>query len=277
MASTTHPTPSTASDTYLRGWQRLKEVDDQAGEKVIAALQDVAPDLGRHIVEFGFGQIYTRPGLTLRQRELATVAMLAALGNAAPQLKVHVEAALNVGLSREEIVETLIQTAVYAGFPAALNAVFAAQEVFARYQAPHRPLAPMAVAQAFAAALAQGSLRRDLLAEDIEWIVPGDPARTPWTGTRHGREAVDRFWQQVAEAGEPLAFDVLRWYDGEDEVLARGRFAYRYRNGHVYDGPFVLRLCVRDGLLTRYEMFEDSGAIAQAHGQTDVRKPAAMR
>lgn len=277
MVSTPQPTLSPSSDTYLRGWQRLKEVDDHAGEKVIAALKDIAPDLGRHIVEFGFGQIYTRPGLTLRQRELATVAMLAALGNATPQLKVHIEAALNVGLSREEIVETLIQTAVYAGFPASLNAVFAAQEVFARYEAPQRPLAPMAVAQAFLSALAQGTLRRDLLAEDIEWIVPGDPARTPWTGTRHGIAAVEQFWRQVGEAGEPLAFDILRWYDGEDEVLARGRFAYRYRNGQVYDGPFVLRLCVQNGLLTRYEIFEDSGAIAQAHGQTDVRETAATR
>ncbi len=72
-----------------------------------------------------------RPGLDLRSREIATIAALAALGNAAPQLKVHIAAGLNVGLTRSEIVEILMQMAVYAGFPAALNGLFAAKEVFA--------------------------------------------------------------------------------------------------------------------------------------------------
>jgi 4-carboxymuconolactone decarboxylase len=61
---------------------------------------------------------------------VATIAALTALGNAAPQLKVHIEAGLNVGLSRDEIVEVIMQMAVYAGFPAALNGLFAAKEVF---------------------------------------------------------------------------------------------------------------------------------------------------
>ena len=83
------------------------------------------------LIQFGFGQIYSRDGLTLQQRELATIAALTAMGNAQPQLKVHLAAALNVGLSRTEIIETIIQMAVYAGFPAALNGLFAAKEVFA--------------------------------------------------------------------------------------------------------------------------------------------------
>ncbi len=90
----------------------------------------IAPDLGRYIVEFGFGDIYCRPGLTLREREIATIAALTALGTAAPQLKVHIEAGLNVGLTREEITETILQMVLYAGFPAALNGMFAAKEVF---------------------------------------------------------------------------------------------------------------------------------------------------
>lgn len=98
---------------------------------MVDQLADIAPDFARYIVEFPFGDIYTRSGLDLRQREIATIAALAALGNATPQLKVHIEAGLNVGLSRDEIVEVLIQMAVYAGFPAALNGLFAAKEVFA--------------------------------------------------------------------------------------------------------------------------------------------------
>jgi len=68
--------------------------------------------------------------IAARGREIATIAALTAMGNAAPQLKVHIEAGLNVGLSREEITEIIMQMAVYAGFPAALNGLFAAKDVF---------------------------------------------------------------------------------------------------------------------------------------------------
>lgn len=107
------------------------EIDGHGGQKVIDSLADIAPDFGRYVIEFPFGDIYSRPGLDLRGREIATVAALTALGNATPQLKVHIQAALNVGLTRQEIVETIMQMAVYAGFPAALNGLFAAKEVFA--------------------------------------------------------------------------------------------------------------------------------------------------
>lgn len=115
---------------YERGWEKLKEIDGEAGERVIASLQDIAPDLARYTIEFPFGDVYSRPGLDLKSREIATVAALTALGNAAPQLQVHIHAALNVGCTRTEIVEVIIQMAVYAGFPAALNGMFAAKEVF---------------------------------------------------------------------------------------------------------------------------------------------------
>ncbi len=124
----TNPTPQ---DRYSRGLARLTEVDGAAGEAVIAAMADIAPDLGKAIIEFAFGEIYTRPGLSLRDRELATIAALTAMGTAGPQLRVHLHGGLNVGLTREEIVETILQMAVYAGFPAALNGMFAAKEVFA--------------------------------------------------------------------------------------------------------------------------------------------------
>lgn len=118
------------SNRYLRGWEKLKEIDGEQGEKVIAALSGIAPDFADYVIEFPFGDIYSRPGLDLKARELAVVAALTALGNAAPQLKVHLHGALNVGCSRQEIVEVLMQMAVYAGFPAALNGLFAAREVF---------------------------------------------------------------------------------------------------------------------------------------------------
>ena len=115
---------------YDRGLEKLSEVDGDAGERVIESLKDIAPDLAKYVIEFPFGDIYCRPGLDLKSREIATVAALTALGTATPQLKVHINGALNVGLSRQEVVEIIIQMAVYAGFPAALNGMFAAKEVF---------------------------------------------------------------------------------------------------------------------------------------------------
>ncbi|GAA6130228.1 carboxymuconolactone decarboxylase family protein [Halopseudomonas sabulinigri] len=111
--------------------QNLTAIDGEAGHSVIDSLKDVCPDLARYIIEFPFGDIYARPGLDLKSREIATVAALTALGHCAPQLKVHVNAALNIGCTPDEIKETVLQMAVYAGFPAALNAMFVVKEVLA--------------------------------------------------------------------------------------------------------------------------------------------------
>lgn len=124
------PAPAVEPDRYSRGLAKLKEIDGHAGQKVIDALQSIAPDLARYTIEFPFGDVYSRGVLSLKEREIATIAALAALGNAQPQLKVHIHGALNVGCSRQEVVEVFIQMAVYAGFPAALNAMFAAKDVF---------------------------------------------------------------------------------------------------------------------------------------------------
>ena len=115
---------------FETGLAMLNQIDGNGGQQVVEALQDIAPDFGKYLVEFPFGDIYSRKGADLKTREIATIAALAALGNARPQLKIHLRACLNVGCSKTEITEILIQMAVYAGFPAALNALFAAKEVF---------------------------------------------------------------------------------------------------------------------------------------------------
>ena len=124
-----------------RGKRVLAEIDGQAGHNVVAALADIAPDFATYLFEFPFGDIYSRGGLGLREREIATIAALSAMGNAAPQLKIHIEAGLNVGLSQDEIVEVLMQMAVYAGFPAALNGLFAAKDVFEQLKSASRGVA----------------------------------------------------------------------------------------------------------------------------------------
>lgn len=115
---------------YEAGWDKLREIDGEAGEKVITSLQKIAPDLARYTIEFPFGDIYRRPGLDLPQRELITVAALTTLGSCESQLNVHIHGALNVGCTAEQIVEVIIQMAVYAGFPAALNGMTVAKTVF---------------------------------------------------------------------------------------------------------------------------------------------------
>ena len=117
---------------YERGLAKLREIDGEAGERVLESLDGIAPDFARYLIEFPFGDIYFRPSLDLKSREIAVVAALTALGNSAPQLKVHIQGAINVGVSRAEVVETIMQMAVYAGFPAALNGLSVAKEVFAQ-------------------------------------------------------------------------------------------------------------------------------------------------
>mgnify|MGYP001074652112 CR=1 FL=1 len=150
MTNTRQDKDQDDSQRYARGLAKLREIDGEGGVKVVESLAGIAPDFGRLVIEFPFGDIYSRPGLDLRSREIATVAALTAMGNAAPQLKVHIQAALNVGVTRDEVVEVIMQMAVYAGFPAALNGLFAARDVFAAEdEKSARPLAePRALAEA---------------------------------------------------------------------------------------------------------------------------------
>lgn len=130
-AGTQVAAPVSTGSRFDTGLASLRGIDGEAGEHVLASLEDIAPDLGRYIIEFAFGDIYTRPGLDLVSRELVTVAALTAMGSAAPQLKVHMHGLLNVGGTQEQMVEAIIQLAAYAGFPRAINAALAAKEVMA--------------------------------------------------------------------------------------------------------------------------------------------------
>lgn len=112
------------------GLEKLREIDGAGGEEVIRSLEDIAPDLGRYIVEFAFGDIYAREGLTLQERELITVASLLTAGGCEPQLEVHISGALHTGVPPEKIVETFLQCIPYTGFPRVLNAVFTAKRIF---------------------------------------------------------------------------------------------------------------------------------------------------
>lgn len=117
---------------YERGYKKLLEVDGKAGQEVENNLKDISPDLVKYIIEYSFGDIYCREGLDLKSKEIAVVAALTALGNALPQLRVHINGALNVGCSINELKEVILQMSAYSGFPTCINAMNALKEVLAK-------------------------------------------------------------------------------------------------------------------------------------------------
>ena len=121
-----------SDERHDRGKALLEQINSEGALRLEEDLREIAPDMADYVYAFAYGDIYSRPGLDLRMRELITVAALTALGNAPAQLASHVEGALNAGCSREEVREAIIQIAVYAGFPAALNGLYTARDVFRR-------------------------------------------------------------------------------------------------------------------------------------------------
>ena len=112
------------NERYLRGVNIVQQLAAGTLEEFLASrVAELAPDFARMAIEFSFGDLYARDELQLRDREIVAVSSLAVLGDAGPQLRIHVRAALQLGVSKCEIIEILMQTAVYGGFPAALNAL----------------------------------------------------------------------------------------------------------------------------------------------------------
>ena len=118
------------SERYLKGIEIAERLAaEKLEEFTTSRVAELAPDFARMAIEFPLGDLYTREGLYLKSREIAAISSLATLGNAGPQLRIHIRAATTIGLSKSEIIEILMQTAVYAGFPAALNAMAACHDL----------------------------------------------------------------------------------------------------------------------------------------------------
>ncbi|MDT2859707.1 carboxymuconolactone decarboxylase family protein [Lactococcus lactis] len=112
------------------GLKNLVKIDGAAAEVVFDSLKDLAPDLNDMMLEFAFGTIYEPGVLNFKQREMITITSLLTQGGCENQLRVHIQASLNVGLTQEEIIETFIHCVPYVGFPRVLNAIFVAKEIF---------------------------------------------------------------------------------------------------------------------------------------------------
>lgn len=115
---------------FLSGSEQLKKIDGIGGEQVIESLQDIAPDVGKYIIEFAFGDIYSREELSLQEREVITITSLLTTGGCEPQLEVHINGALNVGVTPSKVIEIFTQCIPYVGFPKVLNAIYVAKKIF---------------------------------------------------------------------------------------------------------------------------------------------------
>ncbi len=119
------------SERFERGSQKINTLMEGADQGVLKGLGKVAPDLAQYVLEFVFGDLYSRKGLDLKTKQMLTITILATLGNAKPQLAYHINCALNIGITRQEVIDIMTHISGYAGFPAALNGVNTAKEVFA--------------------------------------------------------------------------------------------------------------------------------------------------
>ena len=114
---------------FEKGVEISKKVSDTFSDDLFQKYKDIVPDIHRLAMEFGFGEILSRDGLSLQQRELTTVAVLTAMGGCEPQLDLHIKGALNVGASDKEVVETIMQCLAYTGFPRVLNSLNVLQRI----------------------------------------------------------------------------------------------------------------------------------------------------
>src|SRR5690625_2520886 len=115
-------------DRYQQGLEKIKELDPTSEMDIGEGFTDIAPDLSKYVVEFAFGDIYSRSGLDNKQKVMTTITALVAQGK--PQIAMHIKTGLSVGLTPEEIVGCIIHLIPYVGFPSVLNALKATQEVF---------------------------------------------------------------------------------------------------------------------------------------------------
>jgi 4-carboxymuconolactone decarboxylase len=116
-------------ERFKVGLANLDDIDKEAGDKVIKSLENISPGLVKYLIEYVFGEIYDRKGLDIKSKELGVVAALTAMGNADPQLRVHIHAALNVGCNIAQIQEVILQMSAYSGFPSSINGMIALKEV----------------------------------------------------------------------------------------------------------------------------------------------------
>ncbi|MEN6438002.1 MAG: carboxymuconolactone decarboxylase family protein [Syntrophobacter sp.] len=127
-------------ERYEKGYRALQMLNAEGADTVIKSLHDIAPEMSEFLVEFAYGDVFSRAGLDPKSRQIATIAALTAMGNATPQLKWHIGAALNIGITPEQLIDIMYVSTVYHGFPAALNGIAAVREIFRERNMNYTPV-----------------------------------------------------------------------------------------------------------------------------------------
>jgi 4-carboxymuconolactone decarboxylase len=122
-------TEPASTDRLKTGEHELYQLDSLQADKLKKAFDDISPELVKFTLEFAYADILSRDNLSKKHRQIATIAALTALGNAQPQLKFHINAGLNIGLTVEEVREIMLLMTIYAGFPSAINVTKILKEV----------------------------------------------------------------------------------------------------------------------------------------------------
>jgi 4-carboxymuconolactone decarboxylase len=115
--------PVMTTDNYQRGESLLKEKRPDEYANLHDNYDSLSPDIARYVIEFAYGDIWSRPGIDLKTKAIVTVTTLAAIGGAEPQLRSHINGALKSGCTKQDLLEVFIQMIPYAGLPRALNAL----------------------------------------------------------------------------------------------------------------------------------------------------------
>lgn len=118
------------SDRYNKGMDVIRRQLGPEADQYVAKINAISEVFGRINVEFPFGDLYSRPLLSPKIREMITLSALTVQGSSIPELRVHIKGALQLGVTRAEVLEIITQMIAYCGFPAATNALLTAQEIF---------------------------------------------------------------------------------------------------------------------------------------------------
>jgi 4-carboxymuconolactone decarboxylase len=118
-------------DRYRRGAEVLDEIHGQSIFDLVDDLQDISPEMGYQVVAWAYGEMYSRPNLSHRDRQLVTLGMLTSQGGEESELRAHIPLALEVGVTPDEIIEVFLHSIAYCGFPRAINGTKVAKQIFA--------------------------------------------------------------------------------------------------------------------------------------------------
>jgi len=240
------------AEREARGLATLKRI---AGDHANQPLNDwgtIAPDMRRFIVEFVAAEVLSRPGLDLKSRQLATVAMLIAKGDAPDEFRMHLAGALRLGWKKEELAELMLQSAPFSSFPNALNAMKWSQEVFSQSNDSALSTAEQVVDAVFAAdAALDVEAFLNVLTPNATFRLGSQPQLT-------GRDAIRPVVQGLFDSVRSLKHRMIELWISGDKVALRGEVTMTRKDGTTNLVPYMNSLQITEnGLVSDYRIHID--------------------